>query len=159
MERSKKIRDRTTPNDIFITPKNIIQKMIQMSDIQLNDTVLDPCKGIEEDNFYSLLPECKKDWCEIRLNKDFYDYKEQVDVIIGNPPFSQWDKWVEHTISLSPKKICYLFGCLNLTPNRLKKLSNAGYNITALVFVRISGYFGHSYLTLLEKKQGIVELL
>ena len=159
MNRSKKIKDRIIPNDIFITPSPIIEKMIQMTNIQPDDTVLDPCKGIEETTFYSMFPECIKEWCEIRLNKDFYDWKTPVDIVIGNPPFSQWDKWMEHTVSLHPKKICYLFGCLNLTPNRLKKLSEKGYHITKLVFIRIKNYFGHSYLTLLEKREGIIEFL
>jgi type I restriction-modification system DNA methylase subunit len=156
MNRSKKIRDRKIPNDVFITPKHIVKKMIEMISIQEHETILDPCKG--EGAFYDELIG-RKNWCEISLGKDFYDYKEQVDVIIGNPPFSQWDKWMEHTISLQPKRICYLFGALNLTPNRLKKLSLHGYHVTKLCFVRINGYFGHSYLTVLEKKDGIIDIL
>ena len=156
MDKSKKIRDRKIPNDVFITPNYIVKRMIEIACIQEHETVLDPCKG--EGAFYDELTGIKY-WCEILLGKDFYEWKEQVDVIIGNPPFSQWDKWMEHTVSLQPKRICYLFGALNLTPNRLKKLSLHGYHVTNLVFVRINGYFGHSYLTLLEKKQGIIEFI
>lgn len=158
IRKARKIKDRDIPQDFFITPKHIVKEMIGMTDIKETDIVLDPCYG--EGAFYEELPKCIKYYCEISKNKDFYDFNEPVDVIIGNPPFSQFDKWIEKTISLRPKKICYLFGCINLTPNRLKRLYSNGYFITKLVFVRITGYFGHSYLCLLERdKEPIVRVL
>lgn len=158
MNKARKIKDREIPQDCFITPNHIVKKMIEMTCINENDIVLDPCKG--DGAFYNQLPNCIKHWCEIKDGINFFDYHNNVDIIIGNPPFSLWDQWIKHSISLNPKKICYLFGCLNLTPNRIKRLQQKGYYITSIVFVRINGYFGHSYLTLLEKdKQPIIQIL
>lgn len=154
MKNARKIKDRSIANDCFDTPLHIVKKMISMAEIKTTDIVLDPCSG-DKDIFYNNLPECTKYLCEIKKEINFFEFNKEVDIIIGNPPFSLWDKWIDHTISLNPKKICYLYGALNLTPNRLKKLESKGYFLTKLIFTRITGYFGHSYLCLFETKENI----
>ena len=94
------INERKTANDVLYTPLSLATLLINMADIQPSDRVLDPCRGINEGVFFNNLPECRKDWCEISEGKDFYNYNESVDVIIGNPPFSQWKKWIEHSCQL-----------------------------------------------------------
>jgi type I restriction-modification system DNA methylase subunit len=86
------------PNDIIYTPQPIAQIMINMVDIQKDQKVLDPSKGAGI--FYDNLPDCNKDWCELP-ERDFFENNEQYDIIVGNPPFSLWTKWLKHTLTKS----------------------------------------------------------
>lgn len=136
-------------NDKFYTPLPIAIKLIEMSNIQPEDFVLDPSKGLGV--FYDNLPECNKNWCEIEEDIDFYKYTNKVDVIIGNPPFSQWTKWIKKTIELNPKKISYVMGCLNLTKSRIQLLESHNYFITKLAIVKVKKWFAETYLVVFEK--------
>ena len=86
------IKGRKVANDVFLTPLPLVLKAIEMSSITPEMRVLDPCRATG--NFYNNLPPCKKEWAEITEGKDFFDFKDKVDLIIGNPPFSIWNKWL-----------------------------------------------------------------
>jgi hypothetical protein len=125
---------KTSPNDIIYTPKPVALKMIEMCDIKPDMKVLDCSRG--GGIFYDNLPECDKDWCEITEGRDFFEYNNRVDLIIGNPPFSLWNKWIEHTMKLT-NKFCYIMGCFNFTDKRLRNIIDAGYGITQLHLLKI----------------------
>ena len=130
------IKSRTNPNDKIFTPKPLAVDMIRMCEIKAGERVLDPSKG--EGVFYDNLPtECKTDWCEIEEGKDFFSYDKEVDVIVGNPPYSLWNKWLEKTLELKPQRFCYLFGVMNLTPKRLQIIREAGYGISKIQFTTV----------------------
>ena len=145
------IQLRKTANDKIYTPLQVAKKMIEICKIQPEDKVLDPSKG--GGVFYDNFPECIKSYCEIEENKDFFDYNEEVDIIVGNPPYSLWSKWINKTISLNPKKICYIFGTWNFTNVRLRELHNNGYNIQKIVFCKIDWWMSPSFICLFEKKE------
>ena len=147
----KDIQLRKNANDKIYTPKILAKKMIDMCEIKPEDKVLDPSKG--GGIFYDNLPECIKSYCEIEEGIDFFDYEGDVDVIVGNPPYSLWGKWIDKTIALNPKKICYIFGVWNLTPPRLKNLQDKGYNLQKLVFAKVDWWMSPSFMILFEKKE------
>ena len=66
---------------------------------------LDPCKG--DGAFYKYLPP-HSDWCEIELGKDFFDYDDTVDWIVGNPPYSIFEDWLIHSFFLSSNVVYIL---------------------------------------------------
>jgi len=136
------------PNDIVYTPLSVAKLMIKMCDIKETDKVLDPCKG--GGIFYNNLPKCEKYWCEIDKKKDFFEWNKKVDLIIGNPPYSMWNKWLEHTIKYCDK-FCYIFGVVNLDPKRIKYLNENGFYIKKMTFVRIDWWFLYSIIVLFEK--------
>ena len=146
----RSIKQRKSANDIVYTPLEVALKLINMTEIKENDTILDPSfgGGVFFDN---LPPNCKKEYCEIEKNIDFFNYEGHPDIIIGNPPFSQCTLWLKKTISLKPQKIAYIFGMLNLTPIRLKLLQDNGYNITKIHITTISGWFANSLLVVFER--------
>ena len=80
--------------DIVSTPKEVALSIVQW--LQPLGICLDPCKG--DGSFYELLPNA--DWCELKEGKDFYEYQHKVDWIIGNPPYSKFEKWLEHSFEL-----------------------------------------------------------
>ena len=136
-------------NDIIYTPKPVALKMIEMCNIKEGEKVLDPCRG--GGIFYDNLPStCIKSYCEITENKDFFDDNNKYDLIIGNPPYSIWNKWLEHTMKLT-NKFCYIMNIWNLTDTRLNDIINKGYGITKIHLLKIDWWFGHQYLILFEK--------
>ena len=145
-----KIRTRKTPNDVFYTPKSLALEMIEMCNITPEMTVLDPCRG--GGIFYDNLPECKKDWCEITDGKDFFDYKDRVDLVISNPPFSMWNKWLDHTCEITDK-FCYVMGVMNLTDHRINELHTKGFGITAIRWVKVDWWFSHSVVIIVERNK------
>tara|TARA_R110000824_G_scaffold5516_7_gene25509 strand:+ start:714 stop:1313 length:600 start_codon:yes stop_codon:yes gene_type:complete len=145
-----KVRNAQKPNDIVYTPLSVAKLMIDLCDIKPNDKVLDPSRGANG-IFFNNLPECNKDYCEITEDKDFFTYDKPVDIIIGNPPYSLWTKWLKHTITLNPKKFCYIFGVYNFTPPRLQKIFDAGYKLTTLHIIKVNWWFSTSFICVFDK--------
>jgi type I restriction-modification system DNA methylase subunit len=144
------VKNRKEPKDVFYTPLPVAMKLIKMADIKEHEKVLDPSRGLGV--FYNNFPNCAaKDWCEITENKDFFDYNEHVDVIIGNPPFSMWNKWLDHSIKLKPSRICYVIGVLNLSPQRIERMSAAGYKITKIEILNVRDWFSNTLLVVFDK--------
>lgn len=69
--------------DIVYTPAHVAKGIVDF--LAPNGVCLDPCKG--DGAFFNYLPEGKQ-YCEIAEGKDFFDWKEKVDWVIGNPPYS-----------------------------------------------------------------------
>ena len=145
-----KIRYKLTKNDIYYTPLPVAKRMIDMCNITPKMKVLDPCfgKGV----FYDNLPECKKEWCEIEKDKDFFDETKKYDLIIGNPPYSLWNDWIEKTMELTDK-FCYIMGFLNMTPQRLGRIISNGFGITQIELIKVHWWFAPSYLVIFEKNK------
>jgi len=138
-------------NDVCHTPLHIARLMIAMCKLKEGQRVLDPCRGKNGVFFHNFPSYTINDWCEIEDDKDFFDYNGTADIITGNPPFSLFGKWIDKTLQLSPNKICYIFGSLNLTTARLNKFKAAGYGITALHMFKNTYWYGDAFCVLFEK--------
>ena len=148
------IKSRDNPNDKIYTPKNLALDMIDFCDIQEGQKVLDPCKG--GGVFYDNLPDnCEKYYCEIDEGIDFFDFNEKVDLIIGNPPYSIWTKWINHTCNITDK-FCYVFGTINFTPHRLKHIEEQGFGMTKMILTKVDWWFGHCIVAVFEKNKSSV---
>lgn len=144
------IKERRDANDIVYTPLPIALKLIEMCQIQPNDRVLDPSKG--KGVFFDNLPPCEnKDWCEVTEGRDFFDYAELCDVVVGNPPFSKWKAWLEHSVKLGPRKIGYVMGVLNLTAIKLQFMRDSGYEVVSYHLASVRGWFANTILVVFEK--------
>jgi hypothetical protein len=139
-----KIKNRTTANDVFITPRPLALEHIEIvKNILENITcdgweaqaILDPCRNNENGSYYSQLKtsgtfcEPYVDWCEISEGRDFFKYTEgkKYDVIMGNLPFSLTAKWLEHSVKMNAQIISYLMPVYSLTAKRLEMMEAAGY--------------------------------
>lgn len=91
-----------TPNDVVYTPPELVSDMVDF--FRPTGICLDPCAG--NGAFLNLLPP-GSDWCEITKGKDFYAYTNQVDWIIGNPPYSHYSAWLRHSMKLA-QNIAYI---------------------------------------------------
>lgn len=137
------------PNDCIYTPKPLAERMIQMTAIQSHEVVLDPSKG--GGIFFDNLPPCDKHYCEIEEGRDFYQWTMPVDVVIGNPPYSQWTKWLAHTLSICRKRFCYVFSTNSLTGNRIKMIHDAGFGITKIHIVKVAWWMTQSIVIVAKK--------
>ena len=82
-------------SDIVYTPDNIAKSIIEH--LKPDGKLLDPCKG--DGAFYKYMPDA--DYCEIREDKDFFQYNKKVDWIIGNPPYSIFKEFLEHAFTIA----------------------------------------------------------
>jgi len=86
------------PGDVVYTSPVVARHIIRF--VNPNGKVLDPCRG--DGAFYSQFPvDCISDWCEISEGRDFFSYQEQVDWIVGNPPYSIFRDWLIHSFEIA----------------------------------------------------------
>ena len=88
-------KDPQPPNDLVMTPEPMAKRVIEIFNPLISDgaLILDPCVG--EGVFYNNYPtRCKKDWCEITKEVDFFDYEGHANWIITNPPYSILDDFL-----------------------------------------------------------------
>ena len=83
-------------NDIVFTPDWLANKICKM--FPISGRVLEPCKG--EGAFLKYLPNDTL-WCEIADGKNYYDFNESVDWIVTNPPYSDFNRFLEHSFALA----------------------------------------------------------
>lgn len=83
-------------NDVVFTPDWLAEKICSMFPIE--GKVLEPCKG--EGVFLKYLPP-QTEWCEIADGLNFYDYEEKVGWIVTNPPYSDFNRFLEHSFELA----------------------------------------------------------
>lgn len=90
-------------SDIVYTPNHVAKNILDF--LNPKGTCLDPCKG--DGAFYNLFPSDNRDYCEIREGKDFFLYNEKVDWVIGNPPYSIFEDFLNKAFEIS-KNVSYL---------------------------------------------------
>lgn len=112
--------------DVVYTPKSLAQQIV--SHFNPLGRVLDPCRG--EGAFDN---ERITDWCEISNGKDFFDWKESVDWVIGNPPWSIYQKFNEHALDIS-KNVVWIYHIAGLmTKRRIKDATDRGFHLRELI--------------------------
>ena len=88
-------------DDVVLTPLDVARDVVNY--FKPRGRVLDPCRG--NGAFADLMPGC--DWCEIRDGKDFFAWREPVDWIVSNPPYSVFSEFLRHSFTVA-ENIVYL---------------------------------------------------
>ncbi|MHB1051380.1 MAG: hypothetical protein ACYC09_14975, partial [Bacteroidota bacterium] len=88
--------------DIVFTPADVAQDIVEH--FAPSGRCLDPCKG--DGAFLKHMP-TGTDFCELKDDKDFFNWTEQVDWIVSNPPYSIWKEWMAHSFTVA-ENIVYL---------------------------------------------------
>jgi hypothetical protein len=146
---SRKIKQRKTPKNVFITPLDLAKKHIDMIDSVDSDLWLDSSKN--SGSYYNQFPTDNKDYCEILEGIDFLEYDGEPDVICDNPPYSMLNAWFRKVIELKPRVYSCLIGINNLTARRIEWFKDAGYGIKKLKMLKVYDWFGMSYIVVFEK--------
>ena len=109
-------------NDVVFTPDWLAKQICSMFPIQ--GEVLEPCKG--EGVFLKYLP-LNTEWCEIADGKNFYDYNKKVDWLVTNPPYSDFDRFLDHSFELADNVVLLVpIAKIMKSMGTLKKLFNYG---------------------------------
>tara|TARA_R110002126_G_scaffold6404_2_gene33341 strand:- start:4542 stop:5135 length:594 start_codon:yes stop_codon:yes gene_type:complete len=141
------IKLRQKPNDKIYTPPKVVDIMIDFCGYKEGDLVLEPARGLGA--IYDKLKE-PKEYCEIEMDLDFFNYNKKVDWVITNPPYSILDNFLKHTYTLCDK-FCFLIGMYSLTPKRIEVMNQNGFYITKMLLTKIPSWFQRSYIIVCEK--------
>ena len=82
--------------DVVFTPDWLAKMICSMFPIA--GRILEPCKG--EGAFLKYLPP-GTEWCEIVDGRNYYDYNKHVDWLVTNPPYSDFNRFLEHSFDLA----------------------------------------------------------
>jgi len=157
-----KIKQRTNPKDVFITPMALALKAINECQKSLPEKAkkidywYDPFRNSAEGSYYSQFPpESPSCWAEITEGRDFFTFqpirhhiiqKHARLIICSNPPYSMLDAVFQRCIDLNPVAINLLLGVNNLTARRMEMMENAGYKLTNLHMCKVYSWFGMSFI-------------
>lgn len=82
--------------DVVYTPDEVAKGIIDW--LRPTGICLDPCRG--DGAFFRNLP-LGALWCELSEGKDFFNFNERVDWILGNPPYSIFEEWLRHSFEIA----------------------------------------------------------
>jgi hypothetical protein len=143
-----KIKQRTIPNDVFITPLPLAKQQIDFIETSDSDIWFDPFKN--NGSYYNQFPTENKVWTEILEGKDFFEFNDKVDIICSNPPYSIIDNVLQKCRELKPRVISLLIGFNNLTCKRIEEMNKSNYGLTRLHFCKVWKWFGMSVIVEFE---------
>ena len=143
-------------NGFHYTPIEITKELIKDIEFDDNAIVLETCRG--GGAFYDILPDnIIKDWCEIDMGRDFFEYNRLVDISLANPPHRvEVDgvrkniiiDWMDHQFSITTKECWFLLNSNlfnSLTPLRLNRWKSLGWNICFIRILNIKKWYGRYY--------------
>lgn len=109
-------------SDIVYTPESVAKEIIDW--LQPKGKCLDPCFG--DGAFHKYLPK-GSDWCEVKKGRDFFDYDKKVDWIIGNPPYSIFEDWLDHSFEIA-ENVAYILPTNKVFQRQIimRKINNWG---------------------------------
>jgi hypothetical protein len=82
--------------DVVYTPDDVARDVVDF--FKPSGLYLDPCKG--DGAFLQHLP-AGSEWCEVEEGRDFFAWQKPVDWIVGNPPYSMFVPWLQHSFDLA----------------------------------------------------------
>ena len=94
--------------DLYDTPKSLIWELLE---IETFHDILEPAAGnlaIVEALDEKLSGNDLIVYGDLSTGEDFYDMKEWPGDILTNPPFSEWDKFVNHAKKIAYGRVCML---------------------------------------------------
>ena len=143
--------NKCSAQDCKQTPTDLAQKLVNMVPFKPNDVLYEPFKG--DGNFYNLFPtENVKFWSEIKEDKDFFNFEQNVDWVISNPPWSKITRILDKLVKICNTGFALLIHSLTISPNRIKFIEDNGFVITKYHMVKVTGWFSHSVFIICEKK-------
>lgn len=143
------------------TPEELAKQLIQQIPIQQGDVLYEPFRG--QGSFFNNFPShCEKHWTEIKEDRDYRTFTEDVDWVITNPPFrmeSGKNCFFPLLKEFAPrvrKGVCFLgdMMCLNsLTPLRQKELNGLGLYLSRITMCNVKRWRGRYFFLQFTKQK------
>ena len=148
---SHTIKKRDTPKDVFYTPSSLVKEHLELvvEYAKEGDKWFEPFYG--GGVYYDAFPTENKVFTEIAMGKDFFEFKDEVEMIVSNPPYSMIDKVLAHSVSLKPRIISYLIGQGNMTARRVEYMNQQGYGLAKIHMTKVFKWYGMSYIVVFLK--------
>jgi hypothetical protein len=102
--------------DIVYTPEDVAVDVVRH--FGPTGKVLDPCRG--DGAFWRHMPGAE--WCDLKDDRDFFNWTAPVDWIVSNPPYSIFSEWLTHSYKVA-ENIVYLIP-INKPYNSFKMLKD-----------------------------------
>ncbi len=125
-------------NDDVQTPIHLAERIVRH--FHPTGSILEPCKG--NGNFLRFLPHAH--WCEIKDDKDFFQWTQKVDWIITNPPWSQIRAFLKHSMLLADKIVFLMTVNHVWTKARIRDVQANGFGIREICLVEMPDTFPQS---------------
>jgi hypothetical protein len=144
------IHRRPKRQDVYYTPTGLVEAHLRecVPYYKVGDLVFDPFYG--NGAYYNLydefFPQCRKEFTEIEMGKDFFAYDGKPDIVVSNPPFSIMTKVIKRLFELRPKCISLLMGNINITNPRMRIMDEAGYTLVSMRIEKVQSWFANSAL-------------
>ena len=129
MSKLRKVK-RYSETDDRQTSIDLCQKIVDY--FKPSGIILEPCKG--DGNFLKVLP-IDSEWCEIKENRNFFDYNNKVNWIITNPPWSLFGEFLKHSLEISNHIVFIAAFHYIGTKKRLKMLKDLQFWIKDILLV------------------------
>lgn len=110
--------DKATAADTVYTKDETAQFIIDY--FNPKGIILDASAG--KDAFYSKYKNEIKHRCEINDGIDFFEWSKKVDWIITNPPYSIYDKFLEHAFNVSDNVVFFCPIAKAFKSNKIQKM-------------------------------------
>lgn len=86
--------------DVVYTPDDVARDVVAF--FKPTGKILEPCAG--DGAFLKYLPP-DTEWCEIEKGRDFFAEHRHFDWIIGNPPYSIFVDWIQHSFEIGDNAV------------------------------------------------------
>lgn len=150
-----KMNDRPEDMSFHYTDETMVKDLLKITPIEQNDTVLDPCSGLNK-VWYNNFNVKEKYECEIEDGNNFFDWSKKVDWVIGNPPFHIGWKFELHALEIANKGIAWLLNTNGINsvfiPKRLEIIKNYGFYTQHIRVVSDHRWFGRYWYIIWTKQ-------
>lgn len=123
-------------NDVVMTPEPLARELVEA--LNPYGVVLEPCAG--DGAFVRAVTDYMGDdadvvACEIALGRDFFAWSTPVDWVITNPPWSQFAKFLSHSLRLANNVAMLVTVNHWFTKARVRNVLNGGFGYRRLILV------------------------
>lgn len=125
-------------NDVVMTPLHLAKRIVDH--FKPTGRMLEPCRGVG--NFHRFMPGAF--WCEITEGLDFFQWKQPVDWIVTNPPWSQIRTFLQHGMTVSDNIVFLMTVNHVWTKARIRDIQSSGFGIKEICLVEMPETFPQS---------------
>jgi tRNA G10 N-methylase Trm11 len=157
-------------NNFIQTPAEVWTEILKRCPIRKEEIFYEPFAG--QKSLYNQIETNKKYYTEITEGLDVFDFSNNdITTIYTNPPFKVeltnkkgitkpknciyyfLEYFATHFVSLNRIGFLINTSCFqSLTPKRLEKLDELGFNIKKIIVMNIQKWYGRYYFVLFEKQ-------
>jgi hypothetical protein len=116
-------------DDDLQTPKALARAIVEH--FQPQGRMLEPCAG--DGAFLECMP-CA-DWCEVKEDRDFFQYRDKVDWIVTGPPYLQRLEFLVRSLQLAENIVFLVHVPLIFFKAKLHLIHHAGCAVREIVLV------------------------